>query len=177
MESEPLDSLLLSSNLQMEEGSKNKSTEYYLEQYRVYLHIFNDTNDRRQKANEFFLGLNTAIMGVLGYLEAKEAPHNSIIFALVPFVGAGICSCWYSIIHSFKQLNRAKFKVIHMLESKLPAQPFAKEWEILGQEKNRKKYHPISKLEKHIPIIFTLLYVIFILSGVPWKEIYHLLLK
>jgi hypothetical protein len=60
---------------------ENNYENHYLEQYRMYLHILNSAGDRRNRSNEFFLGLNTAIIGVLGYLETKELTgDNSVIF-------------------------------------------------------------------------------------------------
>src|SRR3989344_1376679 len=99
---------------------KDSYTNYCLEQYRIYLHVFNSTSDRSQKSNEFFLGLNAAIIGILGYVETKSLPHGNTIFTLIPFVGISISYSWYKIINSYSQLNRAKFKVIHALEQKLP---------------------------------------------------------
>jgi len=134
--------------------------DYCLEQYRIYLHVFNSTSDRSQKSNEFFLGLNAAIIGILGYVETKSLPHGNTIFTLIPFVGISISYSWYKIINSYSQLNRAKFKVIHALEQKLPIALFETEWNILGKGLDKKKYHSFSKIERNIPITFIILYFI-----------------
>lgn len=146
-----------------EGASAGRFIDHYLEQYRIYLVSFNQLADRRHKSNEFFLGLNTAIMAILGYIETKQVTHSLLVFTVVPLIGIGICVAWYQMIRSFKMLNRAKFKVIHDIERKLPSRLFETEWELLGKGKDRKKYYPLSSIEKTIPVIFIVLYVFVLL--------------
>ena len=172
MENEQIESLLFSDSLlDHNEIHADIRTDQFLEQYRIYLYILNNTSDRRQKASEFFLGLNTAIIGVLGYFETRDVPHQSAIFILVPLVGIGICYCWGQIINSYKQLNSAKFKVIHKLERRLPIALFETEWELLGRMKDKKKYYPLSHIEKKIPVIFICMYIVFSIINLPWPAI------
>lgn len=172
MENEQIEGFLFSHTSDHKENHADKYIDHYLEQYRIYLHIFNSTNDRRQKSNEFFLGLNTAIIGMIGYLETKsELHHDSVVFFIAPLVGIGICFCWYRIIRSYMQLHRAKFKVIHNLEHKLPAALYETEWEILGKGKDPTRYRRLSSIEKNIPVIFTVLYLLVFIANLPWEEL------
>jgi len=170
MEKNKLEEMLYSENLSYDEDKgKNNYENHYLEQYKLYLNIFNSTSERRNKSNEFFLGLNTAIIGVLGYLETKNLMNNgSVIFLFAPFVGIAICYCWYQIIISYKKLHRAKFNVIHTMEEKLPLSLFKTEWELLGRGLDDKKYKKISSIEKNIPIIFIVLYAVIFSVSLPW---------
>lgn len=165
IENEEIDNMLIATSTEHKEKYPDQYIGHFLEQYRIYLHIFNNTSDRRQKTNEFFLGINTAIMGIMGYLEAKDLPHAPVIFILVPLVGVAICLCWYQLISSFSQLNRAKFRIINALERKLPANIFEIEWKLLGKGKDKSKYYPISHAERYIPIIFTVLYLIIFMAN------------
>jgi hypothetical protein len=144
-------------------AGRDSYVDYCMEQYRIYLHILNSTSDRSQKANEFFLGLNAAILGILGYVETKSLPHGNIIFMLIPFAGISISYAWYRIINSYSELNRAKFKVIHALEEKLPVALFKAEWHTLQSAKESAGYTSFARIEKHIPITFIILYVIILL--------------
>ncbi len=169
MEKDKLDSMLYSRVKNYNDGEDLNYENHYLEQYRMYLHIFNSTSDRRNGSNEFFLGLNTAIIAVLGYLETRTPTNNtSVIFLFAPFVGIAICYCWYEIIISYKQLNKAKFKVIHNIEEKLPLSLFKTEWELLGKGLDSTKYRRISSIEKNIPIIFIVLYAVIFSMSLPW---------
>jgi len=155
MEKDQLDSLLYSRIKHEHEDNDENYEDHYLEQYRMYLHIFNNTGERRNRSNEFFLGLNTAIIGIIGYLETKELTNqSSLIFLFAPFIGIAICYCWYQIIISYRNLTRAKFAVIHNVEEKLPLSLFKTEWELLGRGKDNKKYRRISSIEKNIPVVF-----------------------
>ncbi len=165
--------MLLAIHTEHRDQHADKYIDHYLEQYRIYLHMFNTVSDRRLKTNEFFLGLNTAIMAIMGYIETKEIPHASIVFTLVPFVGIAVCYCWYEIIISFRQLCRAKFKVIHEIEKKLPASLSRTEWSILGDGKDSKKYRPLSQIEKRIPITFILLYLVIFFVNSPLMEFFN----
>jgi len=170
MEKDQLDNLLYSRINHYNDGKDINYENHYLEQYRMYLHVFNTTGDRRSKSNEFFLGLNTAIIGILGYLETKNInDNNSVIFLFAPFVGIAICFCWYQIIISYRKLNRAKFKVIHEVEEKLPLSLFKTEWELLGKGKDNNKYRKISSIEKNIPVVFILLYIVIFIANLPWN--------
>ncbi len=168
MDPNAIDTLLYSRNTTHKESHADKYIDHFLEQYRIYIHIFNSTNDRRNKANEFFLGLNTAIIGVLGYLETKgHTSNNSIIFLFAPFVGIAICYSWFQIIKTYRNINRAKFQVIHNVEKSLPISLFETEWELLKKGKKENKYFPLSLTERKIPIIFIFLYMAIFISSLP----------
>jgi len=169
MEKDELDSLLYSRTHHYSDEKSDSFVDHYLEQYRIYLHIFNSTSDRRTRANEFYLGLNTAIIGVLGYLETKSLTNsNSVIFIFAPFIGIALCYCWYQVIISYKKLHKAKFAVLHMVEEKLPLSLFKTEWKLLGEGKDDNKYKKISSIEKNIPIIFIILYAVILFVNLPW---------
>lgn len=74
--------------------------------------------------------------------------------------GLTICYYWYRLINSYAGLNRGKFEIIHKMEKQLPVQLFADEWTVLGEGKNKKKYHPVTELEMRIPWVFGTLYVV-----------------
>lgn len=167
-----IDDVLVAAYPEYKDKYPERYVDHYLEQYRIYLLIFDNLSDRRQKSNEFFLGLNTAIMGIMGYFEIRTISASPIIFILVPLVGMAICFCWYRMILSYSQLNRAKFKVIHTLEKKLPAKLFDTEWQILGGGKDRNKYYPLSHAERFIPMIFIVLYIIIFLVNSPISKFF-----
>lgn len=50
----------------------DKYIEHLLEQYKIYISSTEKISDRRQKANEFFLALNTALVTLLGFVISKN---------------------------------------------------------------------------------------------------------
>ena len=105
--------------------------------------------------------------------ELRKNPHPGLaILVGIPFFLLGvICVCWWYNIRSYDQLNAAKFKVVGMLEQRLPEQPYAVEWEMLGRGVNPNLYQPISKLETWVPVVMgiadllTMLIVVLMLTA------------
>jgi hypothetical protein len=113
----------LSGKLFVQESSKygEKYIEHLLDQYRLYVNAAEKISDRRQKTNEFFLGLNTALIGLLGFIMTKtSSKENTLILFIASIAGAIICYLWYRIVLSYKGLNSAKYEVIHTIEERLP---------------------------------------------------------
>lgn len=60
-------------------------------------------------------------------------------------------------------MNSGRFKVIHAIEEALPLKIYDAEWEVLGRGINPKLYKPFSVIEKWVPIIFGILYLLMII--------------
>jgi hypothetical protein len=92
---------------------------------------------------------------------------------IIPIAGLLVSLAWYSMVRSYKDLNSAKFKVIHELEQHLPAAVFAYEWHHCEHGKG-KAYTPITHTERWIPGIFAMVYIglaVLIVAGIsPKKE-------
>lgn len=170
MEKEDVENLLFK-NTEAKEKYGEKYIDHFLDQYKTYLSMLDNISDRRQKSNEFFLSLNTVIIGALGYVETKDIPNAPVIFFIVPVVGALISFFWYHIIHSYKNLNTAKFAVVHSIEQRLPITMFETEWKLLDQGTNKKKYYPFTHIELHIPKIFIGIYIFLLLINIPWTQV------
>jgi len=145
--------------------------DHLLEIYKTYLEMADRISGRRQKANSFFLAVNTALIALL----AKDAFGGSAatrpLDLLVPVAGGVLCYLWYRIIRSYRQLNSAKFKVIHEIEQKLPLRPYDAEWESVDRGKNPKLYLPFTRVEGVVPWLFMVFQVILAISALPWNTI------
>ncbi|MEO7100017.1 MAG: hypothetical protein ABI162_11690 [Luteolibacter sp.] len=108
---------------------------------------------RRQAVNTFFLTINGALLTALGLV--LQSSGGLRIGALGLFVlavaGAILCGAWRSLITSFGQLNRGKFKVINSIESHLQAAIYAAEWEALGRGEDPKIYRSFTSREIWVP--------------------------
>jgi len=130
--------------------------EHLLEQYKLYVEMADHISQRRASANSFFLTLHTGLFGLAvglsglssGQLENQLAGFIASIFGL-PFTYA-----WYRVLKSYRQLNTAKYKVVHELEAKLPAAPYDDEWEKTDRGENPKLYTPLTTVEGKVPLIF-----------------------
>jgi hypothetical protein len=135
------------------------------DQYKIYINSAEKISDRRQKTNEFFLGLNTAIIAAIGFILGRNGSDMPIFFyVLISAGGIIICYLWYRIINSFKGINGGKFELIHCIENKLPLSLYNAEWEILGRGNDKRKYWPFSHIELNVPWIFIIFYSFIILN-------------
>ena len=153
----------------------DKYIEHLLEQYKIYINSAEKISDRRQKANEFFLGLNTALVALLGFIATKTS-QNSItaILVLASLSGMTMCYLWYRMILSYKGLNSGKYKVVHAIEARLPLALYDTEWEALGRGQDKKIYWPFTHIETRVPWIFIVIYLIILFSAIPWDFIFCL---
>lgn len=144
----------------------DKYIEHLLEQYKLYVESADRISDRRQKTNEFFLGLNTAIVALLGFIATKltGAPLKAV-FVCTSLAGGVLCYCWYRIVRSYKGLNTGKFAVIHAIEKRLPLSLYATEWEVLKRGEDRSVYWPFTHIELAVPWVFVVLYVVVLVAG------------
>ncbi len=127
-----------------------------LEQYKICLEMADRISQRRATANTFFLTFHTAVIGALsGFYEKLDS-------GLLPafFVAAILfCAAWWLLLRSYRTLNTAKFKVVGLLEERLPASPFfAAEWKALGEGKDWRRHIPFTLVEQIVPVGFALIY-------------------
>jgi hypothetical protein len=123
---------------------------HLLEQYKLFVHTSLEVTSKRLEANKFHLTLNSVIFAIASYLTVVNTNAIIILFSAV---GILISFVWRRSIDSYKELNKAKFKVIHELEAYLPARLF--KWE---EKHYLAKYHGLTSAEKYYPIIFIILY-------------------
>jgi hypothetical protein len=142
-----------------EYGQDYKS--HLLVQYQLYVESMDKISDRRQNANNYFITINTVLISLIGILfQVKILENMLLIKSLISLVGVIICIIFWLMLHSYKQLNTGKFKVIHEIEQKMPLVLYGYEWKLLEEGKNRKIYFPFSHVEMIIPWVFGIVYVV-----------------
>jgi len=80
-------------------GSEYRS--HLMEQYRIYIDSVEKNSDRRQKNNDFFLTVNTALLALLG-ISSKTNNISIPMIIIVSLAGIVICYSWYRLIMSYK---------------------------------------------------------------------------
>ena len=123
---------------------------------------------RRQTANTFFLSINSALI-IFAAVLLREGDLISVLGGCVAaglsVMGLSICFVWRRMVTSFRQLNTAKFTIIHLLEEHLPAAVFKAEWEALGEGRDASLYRPFTRLETLVPLGLMSLYGVAALAG------------
>ena len=133
--------------------------EHLLEQYKLCVEMADRVSERRMSANNYLLTVNAFLVTLYGLASALQVLQKQLWQYVVPVAGLLVCVTWFVLIRSYRQLNSAKFKVLHELESMLPTAPYDREWEWAEQGKGR-AYVPLSHIETYIPVTFAGLYIL-----------------
>lgn len=136
-----------------------KYRDHVLEEYKLYVEMADKISQRRMDTNNFFVSANTLLIAVITFLNSW-GKETSIITSIVGIV---LSISWYFLLQSYRKLNSGKFLVIHKIEQLLPISMYDIEWNTLGRGKDHKKYWSISHLEKVLPIVFLIIYVLILI--------------
>jgi hypothetical protein len=147
--------------------------QHVLEIYKLYVEMADQISARRQSANSFYLGINSALVALLG--AGRSLTDEDILAGflfLVPVAGMVLSYLWYRVVRSYKDLNSGKFKVIHAMEKLLPLRSYDAEWTAVGRGDQPGLYLPFTEVEIRVPWVFFLLYLIILAVNIPWGEIF-----
>lgn len=140
-----------------------------LEIYKLLVEMADRVSQRRQAANNFYLSVNTFLVGGSAYL--KTLDPSPVTVAIVTVAGLAICALWYQNIQSYRTLNGAKFNVINDIETRLVEQPFHEEWKELDPDNDGERHKPFHQVEGVVPWVFAAVYLALALSIVPWNRL------
>ena len=135
----------------------DKYQDHLLEQYKLFVETSQHTSDKRQHTNNFLLTLCSSLITLYVTFLSTFGHHRWNV--IIPIAGLLVCFIWHSMVESYKDLNTAKFRVIHEMEEQLPVALFKYEWHVCGKGKDRDKYVPLTHLERWIPWLFAALFV------------------
>lgn len=140
-----------------------KHGDHLFEIYKLFVQTTESVSNRRQSTNSFFLTLNSAIVALGSYLISCGSSLTPIV---IPLVGVLVGYVWYLLIKSYRDLNSAKFKVIHEIEQKLPLAVFDAEWLYLGRGDDSSKYLRFTFIERVIPLIFIAIHALVLILNI-----------
>lgn len=141
---------------------------HLLEQYKIFLQLADNISERRNRANTFFLTANSFLVTTLGVADklGSDVMSRSWWLVIAAIGGMLFALTWLLTIHSYRQMNTVKFKLIREMEQKLPVAPYDREWHEVGEGNQWSKYLPISKVDRIIPFIFIGLYAALLILGI-----------
>ena len=122
---------------------------------------------RRQGVNTFFLTMNGALLTAVGIIvqSSGNLRLGGIAVTVLAIAGAILCGAWRSLIRSFGQLNRGKFKVINTIERYLTVGIYAAEWEALGRGEDPSVYRSFTSREIWVPNALLVVHALAALGG------------
>jgi hypothetical protein len=129
-----------------------------LEQYKLYVGVANGMTATRIQANTFFLTINTALIGfIIGVIEFSAQKSVPWWILFVCGAGALLSISWFALLNAYRNLNSARFQIIHQIEAKLPANIYAYEWQMALNRPDR-PYTRLTDIEQTVPTAFFALY-------------------
>ncbi len=133
--------------------------------FKTYLATAEKVSDRRGSANQWLLSINSAIVGLYGFLAQGKQVGTTDMMDIwrwaIPVAGIAVCLAWSSILANYRKLNAAKFTVLREMEQDLPLPVFQREKDAYDAEGRV----DLSALEGIIPWIFGMLYAVFLISA------------
>ena len=139
--------------------------------FELYLSTAEKASDRRAQANTWMLSVNSAMVGLYGYLQADkpavDTAHRPIWLWAIPVAGAIVCLAWAALLESYHRLSQAKFAVLAQLEADMPIPPFTRERDAYRAAGRTS----LSRIERWIPACFLLLYAAMLAAvTMRWAE-------
>ncbi|WP_442961003.1 RipA family octameric membrane protein [Pseudarthrobacter sp. J75] len=117
---------------------RKKPEQPTLELYKLAVEMADRVSARRGTANQFYLSLETLILGapiMAQYLGSNSVAHPELLTAL-SVAGVLVAIVWWLQLRSYRELNSAKFKVINEIEDHhFEVKVFRQEWLELKQDR------------------------------------------
>ncbi len=137
----------------------NQDKEQALKIYELYLNGIEKVSDRRGRAINHFITINSVILLGIGFLIKHLAGYEyvDVLLSGLLFVGFCLCILFYRIVDSYQEMNSIKFKILHKIEKGfLSIQPYIDEHNLLTKRKKSR----FSDNEKYIFELFGFIYLL-----------------
>lgn len=134
------------------------------DQYKMYLNTSETLVSRRQSVSSFYISVNSALITICSIIAALfgNFEEKLIVVCTIAAMGILLDISWMRILEAYGILNSSKMKIISLIERRLPVSLYDKEWDIMSDKLNSKKYVSFTNSEKRIPKLFIALYGIII---------------
>ena len=145
----------------------NEDKKELLEIYKLHAELADRVSQRREGANRLYVSLLTGIFILLAAFIRFGTGNIPLWVILIggSILGIALSASWFIVIRSYRQLNTGKFDALLDLEKQIAYPFFKREWELLGEGKERNRYWKLTVVETMLPLIFiTLFFVVIIIS-------------
>ncbi len=152
-----------------------------LEQNKIYLNTSETLVARRQSVNNFYISVNAAMITVSSAVTAlvNSSDAKLIVICCVALMGILLDISWIKLLEAYGILNSSKMKIIRLIERRLPVSLYDKEWDVMSDKLNSRKYISFTDSEKRIPKLFMIIYglmLLFLIVYLILKFAFHITL-
>ena len=136
-----------------------------LEQYRIYSDGKEKFIERQFATNRFYLVINIIMLIAIYILNVLTPQYTPIIILSV--IGFAMTMMWWMNIDSYQTLIKVKYaKVLEYLETKLPEQPYHKEFVDYAEMKKKNNLIVFGDFQKYLTLAIALVYVVFFANSI-----------
>lgn len=151
-----------------DDGTTGNNRDLYL----LAVEMADRISSRRLTANSFYLVLEASLvaLGSTSFISSGTGGEWKQLASSV--VGVAVSAVWWLALKSYRDLNRAKFKVITQLESDMSTRLFTDEWALLKSDPIKRwqpRYAELGTAERVVPIMFGCVYVFQAVMGFVLK--------
>jgi len=137
----------------------NDDRNIILEQYRIYSQAKESFIDRQFTTNRFYLVFNLVLLITVYVLSTLTPQYQPVI--VICAIGFAATIMWWMNIDSYQLLIKVKYaKVLEYLETKLPEQPYNKEFVEYSNIKKNKNIVVFGDFQKTLALIIACVYFI-----------------
>jgi len=115
------------------------------------------------------------LVALSSYLSMGSKTYTG--YWLIAIAGIVLSYMWYRLVRSYKDLNTAKFKVVHEIEAQLPLAPYDAEWEAVGRGKAPELYLPFTHVEIYVPWVFFVIHLVVLLQLIPFRTLLDMMVR
>ena len=144
----------------------NENKQELLEIYKLHAELADRVSQRREGANRLYVSLLTGIFILLAAFIRFGTGSIPLWVILTggSILGIVLSTSWFIVIRSYRQLNTGKFNALIELEKKIAYPFFKREWDLLGEGKEIKRYWKLTVVETILPFIFAALFLVVLIS-------------
>jgi hypothetical protein len=145
------------------------------DEYKFFAQDTQTLADRRQSATQVYIGVNTSIFALIGFLLNDAGLNGLLHLASLPLfiVGILICVVWDRTVTNYKALIKWRYEQLREMEERIPGSNkiFSREWDTLFCTTHQRREFSFSNLERWLPMIILGLYAVYGLAFLIGKII------
>jgi hypothetical protein len=134
------------------------------DEYQFFAESTQFLTERRQAVAQVYLGVNTALIAVVGFLVKDIGISGSVLLPVTWFIFvAGIVACltWIGVIDRYRKLIKWRYDQLMAMEHSMEGshQMYTKEYKFFSAKAGDEEPFGFSVKERSLPIILVVLYI------------------
>jgi len=140
----------------MSDPSPSPNPELVIEQYKAKLTDLGNLGTRQTSMTTYYVSIVSALFGVLAFKDRPLADVDPFVVVFISGAGVLVSVLWFLGASFFRNLFRAKIRVLEEIEKNLPFQTFSAEFQQM-KTNGRKSWLWAERL---VPAVFLLFFVL-----------------